>query len=85
MPIVAELNVNVDVALFPLVSERLVWLSDVDMPGVAETVRVTVPVKLLTLVRVSVAEPEAGFTRIVCDVGLVDAEKSETFTVIVVV
>ncbi len=85
MPIVAELNVNVDVALLPLVRERLVWLSDAVIPGVADIARVTVPVKLFRLVRVRVEEPDAGFTRIVSDVGLADAEKSETFTVIVAV
>ncbi len=71
-------------ALPPLVRARLVWVRDAVIPGVAETVSVTVPVKLFRLLRAIVEDPEDGLTRMVCDVGLADAEKSDTLTVITV-
>ena len=54
------------------------------MPGVAVTFSVTVPAKLFRLFRVIVDDPDAGLTRMVCEVGLAKAEKSDTFTVITV-
>jgi len=51
---------------------------------VAETVSVTVPAKLFRLLRAIVEDPEEGLTRMVCDVGLAAAEKSETLTVMAV-
>ena len=71
-------------AVPPPVRARLVWVRDAVIPGVAETVSVTVPVKLFRLLRAIVEDPEDGLTRMVCDVGLADAEKSDTLTVITV-
>ena len=73
-----------EVAVPPLVRLRLVKLRDAAKPGVAETVRVTVPEKLFRLVRVTVELPDEGLTSMVRDVGLVEAEKSDTLTVITV-
>lgn len=84
MPIAAELNERVDDAVPPLVRVRLVCVRDAVIPGVAETVSVTVPVKLFRPLRAIVEDPEDGLTRMVCDVGLADAEKSDTLTVIMV-
>ena len=84
MPIVAELNERVEDAVPALVRVRLVWVRDAVIPGVAETVSVTVPAKLFRLLRVIVEDPEEGLTRMVCNVGLADAEKSDTLTVITV-
>ena len=53
------------------------------IPGVAVSPSVTVPEKLLRLVRVRVEVPKEGLTRIVWDAGLADAEKSDTLTVII--
>ena len=84
MPTVAELNERVDDAVPPLVRARLVWVREAVIPGVAETVSVTVPAKLFKLLRAIVEDPEEGLTRMVCDVGLAAAEKSETLTVMAV-
>ncbi len=73
-----------EVAVPALVRARLVWVRAAVIPGVAETVSVTVPVKLFRLLRAIVEDPEEGLTRMVCDVGLADAEKSDTLTVITV-
>ena len=81
MPIVVESNESVEVAVPPLIKTRLVSVRDAVIPGVADSVRVMVPVKLLRLFRVMIDDPDAGLTRIVCELGLVDPEKSETFTV----
>ena len=74
-----------EVAVPPLVSARLVWPREAVIPGVDETPRVTVPAKLLRLVRVNVDVTDEGLTRIVWENGFAVAEKSETFTVIVAV
>ena len=74
-----------EVAVPPLGSARLVRLREAAIPGVDETPKVTVPAKLLRLVRVSVDVPDEGLTRMVREVGFADAEKSETFTVTVAV
>ena len=71
-------------AVPPLVRARLVWVREAVIPGVAETVSVTVPAKLFRLLRAIVEDPEEGLTRMVCDVGLAAAEKSETLTVMAV-
>jgi len=84
LPTVAELNERVDDAVPPLVRARLVWVREAVIPGVAETVSVTVPAKLFKLLRAIVEDPEEGLTRMVCDVGLAAAEKSETLTVMAV-
>jgi hypothetical protein len=81
---VAELNERVEDAAPPLVRARLVWVRDAVTPGVAETASVTVPVKLFRLLRAIVEDPEEGLTKMVCDVGLADAEKSDTLTLITV-
>ena len=72
-----------DVAVPPLLSDRLVCARDAVSPDVAVIVSVTVPEKLLRLVSVIDDVPDAGLMRIVVDDGLADAEKSETFTVMV--
>jgi len=74
----------VEVAVPPLVRLRLVKLRDAAKPGVAETVSDTVPEKLFRLVRVTVELPDGGLTSMVRDVGLAEAEKSDTLTVITV-
>ena len=84
MPTVAELNERVEDAVPPLVRARLVWVREAVIPGVAQTVSVTVPAKLYRLLRAIVEDPEEGLTRMVCDVGLAAAEKSETLTVMAV-
>jgi len=84
LPTVAELNERAEAEVPLLVRVRLVWVRDAVIPGVAETVSVTVPVKLFRLLRAIVEDPEEGLTRMVCDVGLADAEKSDTLTVITV-
>ena len=73
-----------DIEVPPPVRVRLAWLRNAARPGVAETVRATVPEKLLRLVRVTVELLEDELTRIVRDVGLADMEKSDTLTVIAV-
>ncbi len=66
------------------VKVRLVWPRDAVSPGVAETPSVTVPAKLFRLVKLIVAVPDVGATSMVCEVGLADAEKSDTLTEIIV-
>ena len=51
------------------------------MPRVAETFSVTLPAKLSRLFKVIVEDPDEGLTRMVCEVGLANAEKSDTLTV----
>ncbi len=84
MPIVAELYERLVDAAPPAVRDRLVWPRDAVKPGVAETVSVTVPAKLFRLVKLIVEVPDEGDTRMVCEVGFADAEKSDTLTVIIV-
>ena len=59
-------------------------MRDVVTPGVTERFSATVPAKLFRLFNVIVEDPDAGLTRMVCEVGLADAEKSDTLTVITV-
>ncbi len=84
MPIDAELYERLVDAVPPVVRVRLVWPSDAVRPGVAETVSITVPVKLFRLVKLIVEVPDEGDTRMVCEVGLAEAEKSDTLTVIII-
>ena len=83
MPIVAELNERVEVAVPPLINPRLVWLRDAVMPTGDDRVRETVPEKLLRLVSVIVDVPEVPAS-MVEEAGEADIENSETLTVMVV-
>ena len=82
MPIVAELNERFDVAVPPLLSARLDWLREADIPAGVDSASETVPEKLLRLVRVIVELPDAP-ARTTCDAGLADIENSDTLTVII--
>ena len=83
MPIVAELNKRVDMAVPPLLSIRLDWLREADIPAGDDSASETVPEKLLRLVRVIVELPDAP-ARTTCDAGLADIENSDTLTVFIV-
>jgi hypothetical protein len=83
LPIVAELNERVEVAVPPLTNPRLVWLRDAVMPAGDDSVRETVPEKLFKLVSVIVDMPEVPAS-MVREAGVADTENSETLTVTVV-
>ena len=83
MPIVGEPNERAQVAVPPLINPRLAWLRDDVMPVGEDSVRETVPEKLLRLVSVIVDMPEVPASMVEED-GEAEVENSETLTVMVV-